>query len=244
MKLLSPFFMLSSWLLVACGPSQEPPENSSLTLLHPNNPSSDTETYQTENDFDLLVSDYESTQRVIWQKPDLVIAQLGDLSGKTVADIGAGTGYFAFRLVPRAERVIAIDIDQRFINFMDSIKVRLPENVQDRFETRLGKPEDPLLKPSEADVVMLVNTYCYLENRIQYLKTLATGMKNEGELLIIDFKKNNLPVGPPTELKVSTAQVKAELEQAGFKVKKTDNQSLDYQYIIVATLQKPTNKIN
>jgi ubiquinone/menaquinone biosynthesis C-methylase UbiE len=236
--------ILSTLFLVACGPYQEQPESSSPSLLHPNSPASVTESYQTENDFDLLVSDYESTQRVIWQKPDLVIAQLGDLKGKTVADIGAGTGYFAFRLVPKAERVIAIDIDQRFINFMDSIKVRLPNSVQNRFETRLGQADTPLLKPSEADVVIVVNTYCYIENRVQYLKTLASGMKNNGELLIIDFKKNNLPVGPPTELKVSTAQVKTELEQAGFKVKKTDNQSLDYQYIIVATLHHPTTESN
>lgn len=222
----------------------EQQENHPLTMLQPSSPSTETERYQTDNDFDLLVSDYESTKRVIWQKPELVIAQLGDLKGKTVADIGAGTGYFAFRLVPKAERVIAIDIDQRFINFMDSIKVRLPENVQNRFETRLGREDSPLLKPSEADVVVVVNTYCYIQNRIQYLKTLAAGMKNNSELLIIDFKKNNLPVGPPSEIKVSATQVKEELEQAGFKVKKTDNQSLDYQYIIVATLSNTSTNSN
>jgi ubiquinone/menaquinone biosynthesis C-methylase UbiE len=188
--------------------------------------------------FEVLVSDYESKQRAIWQKPDMVIALMGDLTGKTVADIGAGTGYFTFRLVPKAQKVIGIDIDQRFISFMDSVKVRLPETYQNRFESRLGQPDDPRLKPSEADAVMIVNTYGYIDHREKYLKTLAKGMKENARLLIIDFKKNNLPVGPPTEFKVSVDQVKNELEAAGFSVQKADIQSLDYQYIIIASLQK------
>jgi len=85
---------------------------------------------------------------------------------------------------------------------------------------------------------MIVNTYGYIDHREKYLKTLAKGMKENARLLIIDFKKNNLPVGPPTEFKVSVDQVKNELEAAGFSVQKADIQSLDYQYIIIASLQK------
>jgi SAM-dependent methyltransferase len=187
-----------------------------------------------EGNFESLVADFESKDRGIWQKPELVISYLGDLKGKTVADIGAGTGYFTFRLVPKAKKVIGIDIDLRFINLMDSIKVRLPETYQDRFESRLAKYDDPLLKPEEADKVMIVNTYAYIENRVQYLKTLNKGMAPGGELLIIDFKRNNLPIGPPDEFKVSSSQVEQELKAAGFLVIKVDKEVLDYQYIILA----------
>jgi hypothetical protein len=117
---------------------------------------------------------------------------------------------------------------------MDSIKVRLPETYQDRFESRLAKYDDPLLKPEEADKVMIVNTYAYIENRVQYLKTLNKGMAPGGELLIIDFKRNNLPIGPPDEFKVSSSQVEQELKAAGFLVIKVDKEVLDYQYIILA----------
>lgn len=188
-----------------------------------------------EGNFEALVSDYESKERAIWQKPDLVIALMGDLKGKTVADIGAGTGYFTFRLLPKAEKVIGIDIDKRFINFMDSVKVRLPEPYQKRFEARLGQVDNPRLQPSEADAVMIVNTYGYIDQRVSYLKNLADGMKTPSRLLIIDFKKNTLPVGPPPEYKVSTEQVKRELEEAGFNIEKLDIQSLDYQYIVIAS---------
>ncbi|HAD13795.1 MAG TPA: SAM-dependent methyltransferase [Saprospirales bacterium] len=193
-----------------------------------------------EGNFESLVADFESKDRGIWQKPELVISYLGDLKGKTVADIGAGTGYFTFRLVPRAKKVIGIDIDLRFINFMDSIKVRLPETYRNRFESRLAKYDDPLLKPEEADKVVIVNTYAYIENRVQYLKTLNKGMVPGGELLIIDFKKNNLPIGPPDEFKVSSSQVEQELKAAGFLVTKVDKEVLDYQYIILA--EKRTEK--
>jgi len=184
--------------------------------------------------FEALVADYESQDRVIWQKPGMVIALLGDLKGKTVADIGAGTGYFTFRMVPLADKVIGVDIDPRFIAFMDSIKVRLPNQYRDRFESRLAKPDDPMLKPLEADAVVIVNTYGYIENRVRYLQTLAKGVKPGGDLLIIDFKKNNLPIGPPDEYKVSLSEVERELAASGFEVAKVDRASLDYQYIILA----------
>jgi len=187
-----------------------------------------------EGNFENLVADFESKDRVIWQKPDMVIALLGDLHGKTVADIGAGSGYFTFRLVPKAEKVIGIDIDPRFITFMDSVKVRLPQPYQNRFESRLAKYDDPMLQPGEADAVVIVNTYGYIENRVQYLKTLHTGMTNNGRLLIIDFKKNNLPIGPPAEFKVAQNQVERELRSAGFTPVSIDNESLDYQYIVLA----------
>lgn len=187
-----------------------------------------------EGNFESLVADFESKDRGIWQKPELVISYLGDLKDKTVADIGAGTGYFTFRLVPKAKKVIGIDIDPRFINFLDSVKVRLPDIYQDRFESRLARFDDPLLKPEEADKVVIVNTYAYIDNRDQYLKTLYKGMAPGGELLIIDFKKNNLPVGPPEQYKVASTQVEQELRRAGFKVNKVDTEALDYQYVILA----------
>ena len=188
--------------------------------------------------FESLVADYENKERGIWQKPELVISMLGDLSDKTVADIGAGTGYFTFRLVPKAKKVIGIDIDRRFIRFLDSVNVRLPEQYRRRFESRLARPDDPTLKPGEADAVVIVNTYGYIENRIQYLKTLAKGLTPEGRLLIIDFKKNNLPIGPPDEYKVALSQVEKELITAGFGIEKIDKDALDYQYIVLAVKRK------
>ena len=61
-------------------------------------------------------------------------------------------------------------------------------------------------------------------------------------LLIIDFKKNKLPVGPPDQFKVASSQVERELISVGFTIEKTDRETLDYQYIILATKPGATDK--
>lgn len=182
-----------------------------------------------------ITEDYENTDRVIWQKPDLIIDWLGDLSGKTIADIGAGTGFFALRLVPQAKKVIAIDIDQRFVDYLDSIKVlELPENLQSRLEARLASPANPNLKPNEADIVLIVNTFMYIGNRIEYLRTLQKGMTKGGRLIIVDFKKKRTPIGPPSEMRLPIHEVEEALYTAGFQNISTNDTALDYQYFVMA----------
>ena len=242
MKYITTLIFLSLWGLACKQDTRRSTENTSLFQDKQTSASPVSEpvlfTNTSDGNFESLVADFESKDRGIWQKPELVISYLGDLEDKTVADIGAGTGYFTFRLLPKAKKVIAIDIDPRFINFLDSVKVRLSDSYRDRFESRLATFDDPLLQPEEADNVMIVNTYGYIENRGQYLKTLYKGIAFEGQILIIDFKINNLPVGPSDEFKVSSRQVERELIAAGFEIAKTDTESLDYQYIILAKKTK------
>lgn len=190
-------------------------------------------TSHSPGNFEGLIADYENKDRSIWQKPNLVISLLGDIQDKTVADIGAGTGYFAFRMVPKAKKVIGIDIDPRFIAFLDSMKVRLPETYRSHFESRLAKANDPLLKPGEADAAILVNTYGYIDHRADYLRTLYKGLSTGGRVLIVDFKKNNLPVGPSDQYKVALGEVQRDLISAGFDIEKVDKEALDYQYIVI-----------
>ena len=73
-------------------------------------------------DFDQLAARFEDPARAEWQKPEKTIASLGPLDGKTVADIGAGTGYFSFPISKQAAKVIAIDIDKRFLDYIDAEK--------------------------------------------------------------------------------------------------------------------------
>ncbi len=182
-----------------------------------------------------LTDDYINTDRVIWQKPDMVINMLGDLENKTVADIGAGTGYFSLRLAAQSKKVIAVDIDPRFTSYLDSIKIlELPESFQDRLETRLTTPEEPGLQESEVDIVVIVNTYMYLSDRVRYLKTLHQSIAEGGKLLIVDFKKKRTPIGPPSPIRIPLYQVEEELYEAGYSNVKTYDTALDYQYIVLA----------
>ncbi len=189
------------------------------------------------NEFNQIIEELESKDRIIWQKPEKVLEMLGDLKGKTIADIGAGTGYFTFRIAHEAEKVIAIDIDNRFISYIDSTKLQFPEAIQQRIDTRLAEENDPKLKERETDAIILVNTYCYIENRVEYFSKLRKGMKSGAKLLIVDYKKKRLPEGhsPPEEFRVSADSVENELEDAGYRLMETDDTTLDYQYIILVT---------
>ena len=180
------------------------------------------------------VHDIQDPTRVIWQKPEMVINIFGDLKDKVVADIGAGTGFFAFRLVPKCKKVLALDIDPRFINFIDSARTKLAPALQARLVPRLVEANDPQLAESEVDNVLIVNTYMYLTNRVTYLNTLKKGMKKGGKILIVDYKEKIIPEGPKVELKLPLSMVEKELLQAGFQKITTDDTSLDYQYIITA----------
>ena len=85
--------------------------------------------------------------RDIWQKPESVIEMLGDIKDKTVADLGTGSGYFALRLLDKAAKVIAIDIDQASIAYLDTMKANyLPEDYKDKLDLRLAQPNNPNLE--------------------------------------------------------------------------------------------------
>lgn len=203
-------------------------------------PSADEQTWSQDIDFEDKVSVYEDENRDIWQKPDRVIHILSPLEDKVVVDLGAGTGYFAFRLVPKAQKVIAIDIDQDFVNFMEKKRLLLPSGQREKFEVRLAQPQDPHINSGEANAVLIVNTYAYLEKRVQYFTNLRQVLRPDAKLVIIEFKMKNIPNGPPEEEKVSISTVQSELQAAGFINIEVDDRTLDYQYIITASTPSAT----
>ena len=177
---------------------------------------------------------YRGEDRFHWQKPDFVIGQLGDLTDKVVADLGAGSGYFSFRLVKKAGHLIAIDIDPKMIALLEEEKSYYSDDIQSRFESRLVQPDDPGLKNGEADIVLVVNTYPYIDNRVDYFRKLKSGLKPGGLLMIVDYKMRNLPIGPSKESKVPLITVEDELAAAGYSRIISDDYSLAYQYIVKA----------
>ena len=185
-----------------------------------------------DSTFNDMVRTYEDEDRVFWQKPEIILAKMGDLNGKTVADIGAGTGYFSFRMLKNARKVIALDIEPRFLRFIDSISLELPSVMGDKLETRLAEAQNTNLKSNELDAVLMVDTYMYVTNRADYLKQLYSSVNTGGKILIVDFKKQELPFGPPIDEKLAASEVVKDLQNAGFQNIELDEQSLDYQYII------------
>lgn len=197
-------------------------------------PSPETETHGKGIGYENEAEQYESADRVIWQKPDLVIQQLGNVEGKVVADLGAGTGYFSRRIAYKGATVIAIDIDPKAIQWMEEQKARFPLELRNRLIIRQAEANDPKLNPNEVDIVLLVNTYSYIQDRVAYFSKLKEAIRAGGHVIIIDFKKKETPFGPSIEERVDIKDVEKELKEAGYTLLAIDDESLDYQYIIKA----------
>lgn len=175
----------------------------------------------------------EDSQRTEWQNPDLVLDLLGNLEGKVVADIGAGSGYFSFKIARRAKKVIALDIDPRALDYIKE-QIEIVGDWSRNIEPRLTPADVPNLLEAEVDVVLIVNTYGFIPDKEDYIPRVLRGIKPGGKLVIVDFKSGAIPVGPSDQFKVETAEVIRTLKRAGFKRTFKDEKSLQYQYIITA----------
>lgn len=192
------------------------------------------EKIQAEAKLDTTLVVPANDDRIGWQKPDEVIRFLGDLTGESVADIGAGTGYFAFRLALKAEKVIALDIDPNMIQLMDAFEANLPDNMQSRFETRLVGENDANLTEDEVDNIIIINTIAFIGNKRSYLQNLKKGLKKGGKLMIVDFKMKRLAIdGPDISDRVPHYQIENLMIEAGYSILTSDDTTLDYQYIVV-----------
>lgn len=194
----------------------------------------DANAHMNQASFESLVASFDSAERAEWQRPDEVIAALGDLAGKTVMDIGSGTGYFSFRLVAAGADVICADVDERFLGHIAARKAAL-ELTDEQMELRQVPYDSSLLGEAEADIVIIVDTYHHIQNREDYFAEVLAGLKLGGRLVVVDFFKRDQPVGPPTEMKLDSETIVEELRRAGFQEFEVDQDLLPYQYIIFAS---------
>jgi len=176
-----------------------------------------------------------SLDRSIWQKPGLVVRKIGDVSDKVIADIGVGTGFFLFKIAPRSKQWIAIDIDPKYIIYIDSVKNTLPPEIAAKIITRMASPDNPNLKINEVDIVLIINTVAYIPDLPRYFENLKKYMKDDAEVIIIDYKMKQLPINaPPRSERIYLDQLEMILTSAGYEIMESDDTSLDFQYIIKA----------
>jgi SAM-dependent methyltransferase len=172
---------------------------------------------------------FDDPERDAWQKPHDVIQALALKPDAVVADIGAGTGYFAVRLahmVPRG-RVYAVDTEASMVKHLAA---RAKKAGLANLTAVQGAPEDPRL-PEKADLVLLVDVYHHVDERERYFSKLAAALKPGARIAIVDFRMDS-PHGPPRAARVEAATVKAELARAGYRVVR-EHTFLPHQYFIV-----------
>jgi predicted methyltransferase len=156
---------------------------------------------------------FDDPGRDKWQKPHEVLTALEIAPDATVADIGAGTGYFSMRLahfVPRG-RVYAVDVETEMVKHL---AMRAASQGLANVIAVRSSPDNPRL-PGKVDLALVVDTYHHIEDREFYFSRLRGMMKPGGRLAVIDFKPDS-PEGPPPAARLAPEKVKEELDRAGF----------------------------
>ena len=178
----------------------------------------------------------EDPERDNWQMPHEVVRALDLKPGEVVADIGAGTGYFARRFAHHVAKVYAVDIDPKLLQIT---RQKSPANV----ETVLAAPDDPKLPEHGVDTIFFCDVLHHIENRPAYYAKLAKALKPGGRIVDIDFHKKPTPFGPPDAMRIPAEDVVKELEAAGFRQTQSI-EILPYQYFLIfrADRGKPGGK--
>jgi arsenite methyltransferase len=150
-----------------------------------------------------------------------VIPYLELKEGSVVADLGAGGGYFSFKLakaVGGSGKVFAVDVSGESILY---IQEKAKERVIHNVEPILATFEDSKLKPGSVDLVFIRNTYHDIQKRVDYFSRLRHVLKPKGRIVIIDYDPAKLDVfrklfGHAIEEKT----IISEMKQAGYIVQK------------------------
>ena len=158
---------------------------------------------------------FDDPARDQWQKPHQVIQALALKPDAIVADIGAGTGYFAVRLshmVPNGT-VYAVDTEPDMVKYLAE---RAKQSGANNLKAIQAKDGDPQL-PAKVDLALFVDVYHHVGDRVAYLERLKTSLKPQGRVAIIDFRMDS-PLGPPPAARIEPELVKKEFAAAGMRL--------------------------
>jgi ubiquinone/menaquinone biosynthesis C-methylase UbiE len=198
-------------------------------------PSPETAAYQHRFEHaDQWAAQFDDPSRDAWQEPERVVASMQITSGMTVADIGAGTGYFEphlSRAVGAGGKVLALDVEPDMVRHLRdrALRERLG-NV----EARQVAPDDPGLGAASVDRVLIVDTWHHVASRDAYARRLSTALKPGGEVVIVDFRRD-AHRGPPVEHRIAPEEVARQLGSAGLTARVVDV-GLPEQYVVVGSL--------
>lgn len=177
----------------------------------------------------------EDPARDEYQRPEEVVRALELREGEVVADLGSGTGYFTVRFaraVGESGRVYAVDVSPDMIRHLNR---RLRDGGIRNVCTVLADPDDPLLADGSVDRLVIVNTWHHIEDQPGYLEKVKRILRPGGQVVHIDFRKADTPVGPPIGEKIARDDLVAQMENAGFRLA-AEHDLLPYQYFLVFEL--------
>lgn len=177
----------------------------------------------------------ERTDREKEEAPSKAIALLELAPDTVLADIGAGSGYYSFRIARKLPqgKVVAVDIQPEMLDFLKAESIKLGvTNVQ----PHLGAIDDVKLPPASIDAALMVDAYHEFDHPVEMLASLRSALKPKGRIYLLEYRAedDNIPIKP--HHKMTEAQARKEFEAAGFRFV-TNKPDLPWQHLMV--FEKP-----
>ena len=177
----------------------------------------------------------ERPARVQEERPDAVVAKLRLKPDDVVADVGAGSGYFTFRLshvVPQG-KVLAVDVQPEMLRIIER---RARMHAADNVKTILGTIDDPKLPKGSVDVVLMVDSYHEFSHPREMILGILTGLKPGGRIVLVEYRGEDPNIPIKRLHKMTENQVKKEMEAVGLQWQETQH-FLPQQHFMV--FEKP-----
>lgn len=173
----------------------------------------------------------ERDTREAEEAPSKAIEALDLAPDAVIADIGAGSGYYTFRiaeLVPDGQ-VIAVDIQPEMIAFLEAKEEQLG---MDNVTAHLGEIDDTRLDPESIDAAIMVDAYHEFSHPREVMESLATALRPGGRIFLLEYRAEDPGVPIKPLHKMSEAQARREMEAVGLEWV-TTHDFLPWQHLIV-----------
>jgi ubiquinone/menaquinone biosynthesis C-methylase UbiE len=175
----------------------------------------------------------EAPDRDRWQRPERIMDALGIADASSVADVGAGSGWFTIRLARRVGPqgvVYAEDVQQEMLN---AISRRVQREGLANVRPVLGRGADPRLPAGTLDAVLIVDAYHEIDDRVALLANIAQSLKPQGKIGVIDFRVDGGGgPGPDLDERVDPDVVVADASRANLRMVASET-FLPFQYFLI-----------
>jgi ubiquinone/menaquinone biosynthesis C-methylase UbiE len=204
----------------------------------PVDPSSPNARYYTPDGRVAAMSAFEEDDRETWQHSDEILAALALEPGMTVADVGAGTGYFTRQIAPMIEPggvVLAVDI---IPEFLEDLERRVGEMGITNVETIRSSPDDPMLPADSVDLIFISDTYHHFDQPVPMLAGMRAALRPGGRMAIVDWERMPNPIFErdgldwEAHIKVGSEDVIEQATENGFRLLE-QHDFLEWQYFLV-----------
>jgi SAM-dependent methyltransferase len=180
----------------------------------------------------------ERDEREREEAPSKAIAAMDFRPNDVIADVGAGSGYYSFRLAEKVPqgKVIAIDIQQEMLDFLATkSKERQISNV----EGHLGMIDDCKLSENSIDAALMVDAYHEFSHPAEMLRSLHRALKPHGRIILLEFRAEDPRVPIKPLHKMTEAQARLEFAAAGFTLQSNTRQLPWQHFMIFVKSPKP-----